>query len=768
MNRRIIYAIIALQAFTSHIYAQNDRLITDENTFNTSGATRNNGSRDTTSNKEIPRGLAVWTVSPLSGERTSAIPDTTSYLRMNHVFASGVYGEYNTLGNNGTPRQNRIFTDREENTEFPFTNHYDQIIIQPSDFHFTNTYSPITNLSYNTCGDRTNGEDRLKAVFAVNVNKRLGVGFKFDYLYARGYYANQSTSHFNYTLWGSYLGDRYETHFLLSTNHQKQAENGGITNDEYITHPESFSEDFISNEIPVVLSSNWNKNDNQHIFFTQRYNVGFNRKVKMTEKEIEAKKFAMASQKEKEERERRKKEANGETIQQAGNSRLDIKDAPAGRPEGAKIMGDEPVKEDNNESGGRIQLTSEQAADSLKAEKEKEEEDEFMKNEYVPVTSFFHTLTLDHFRHTYLAYQSPTDFYLNDYYSLDTDSINDRTRYTYLRNNVGVSLLEGFNKWAKAGIKLYAAQELEHIALPEPDGRFSVESNNSFIVGGEISKRQGNALHFRALGETYIAGAEAGQVRINGDIDVNIPLLGDTVRIDARGGFEVRHPNCFMEKYQSRHFKWDNELDNITHTHIEGNLSSEKLRARLRVAFDNITNYTYLSTTYNIDEEFKRTGLDLAPRQASSVQVLTAQLYYNLAAGIFHWDNILTFQKTSDDTVLPLPKLNVYSTAYLRFKIARVLHTDLGVDVRYFTRYDAPEYNPHMQSFVIQENNDIRTSVGNYPVCNVYANFQLKSCRFFVMMSHVNCSNKGNYFLTPHHPLNGRLLRFGVNWNFFN
>ena len=198
-------------------------------------------------------------------------------------------------------------------------------------------------------------------------------------------------------------------------------------------------------------------------------------------------------------------------------------------------------------------------------------------------------------------------------------------------------------------------QELEHIALPESDGRFSVESNNSFIVGGEISKRQGNALHFRALGETYIAGAEAGQVRINGDIDVNIPLLGDTVRIDARGGFEVRHPNCFMEKYQSRHFKWDNDLDNITHTHIEGNLSSEKLRARLRVAFDNITNYTYLSTTYNIDEEFKRTGLDLAPRQASSVQVLTAQLYYNLAAGIFHWDNILTFQKTSDDTVLPLP-----------------------------------------------------------------------------------------------------------------
>ena len=28
-----------------------------------------------------------------------------------------------------------------------------------SDFHFTNTYSPITNITLNSCGDRTNGED---------------------------------------------------------------------------------------------------------------------------------------------------------------------------------------------------------------------------------------------------------------------------------------------------------------------------------------------------------------------------------------------------------------------------------------------------------------------------------------------------------------------------------------------------------------------------------------------------------------------------------
>ena len=61
----------------------------------------------------------------------------------------------------------------------------------------------------------------LRQIFGVNAGKKLGVGFKFDYIYGRGYYQNQSTSHFNYTMYGSYLGDRYDAHILLSTNHQK-------------------------------------------------------------------------------------------------------------------------------------------------------------------------------------------------------------------------------------------------------------------------------------------------------------------------------------------------------------------------------------------------------------------------------------------------------------------------------------------------------------------------------------------------------------------
>ncbi len=767
MLKRIITLCVAMLTTTA-LMAQFEQLSSEDGSMNIMPDGRNAATRDTTKNKEIPRGLNVWTVDRISGDCIPAIPDTMSYMQMNRVFSSGLYGQYNTIGNNGSPRLNRIFIDREEGDEFIFTNGYSQVMTPPNKFHFTNTYSPITNLTYNSCGNKTNGEDHLKATFAVNASKKLGFGFQFNYLYARGYYANQNIAHFNYNMWGSYHGDRYQAHLLFSTFHQKQSENGGITNDEYITHPESFSDNYTSNEIPTVLESNWNKNDNQHIFFTQRYSIGFNRKVPMTEQEIKAKKFAMESQKEKEEKEKRDKAIKDGTYnpdeENEGNN------ITAGRPKNAKIAGIEPAADKPSADSTRISMTAEQAKDSLKAEKAKTEDDLFMKDEYVPVTSFFHTLELNHYRRAYLAYDSPAGLYLNDYYALSTDSISDKTRYTFMRNNIGVSLLEGFNKWAKAGIKLFAAHELKHYALPLVNDKFETWNENSIIVGGELSKRQGKALHFNALGEIYVAGANSGQIRINGGADLNLPLFGDTVTLDAKAHFHLLNPYTFYRQFQSRHFQW-NIQDNFhkeTRLHIEGNLNIPKTGSRLRIAVDNITNYTYLATTYNIDEEYNRSATDITPLQASDVQVITAQLYQNLKFGILHWDNILTYQKTTDKKALPLPDFNIYSNLYLRFRIARVLNTDLGADVRYFTEYDAPEYSPQMQSYVIQENDAVRTRVGNYPICNVYANFQLKTCRFYIMMSHVNCSGKGNYFLTPHHPINGRVLRIGLNWNFYN
>lgn len=778
----IIFSSLLFCAATIPVAAQNDFNYNEDSQFRPQ-TNRKVNTDSLGSDKEIPKGIRVWTVDERFGDTKAAVVDTLQHMYMNTTFTEGLRGEYNTLGNMGTARLNRIFIDR-RNTQgnFIFTEPYDYIVNPVSDFHFTNTYSPITNITLNSCGDKVTGEDDFKAMFAVNANKRLGAGFRFDYKYGRGYYNAQSTSHFKYTMWASYLGDRYQAHFLFSTNHEKMTENGGITNDDYIKHPEIYTESFATNEIPTVLEQNWNRLDNQHIFFTHRYNVGFSRKVKMTEEEIKAKKFAIASKKEnaeenaKEEARKKAKEQGKKFDEKAFDKQQEAKFS--GRPDGAKIAGDEPAKDsaakDIRNDSTRIAVNGKAAADSLLAIQKKNAEDSlFYKSEYVPVTSFIHTVKFDNYRRIYEAYQTPADYYLNEYYDagrLTGDSIYDQTKHWHMKNTFAIAMLEGFNKWAKAGLKAFASYDLRHYELPTMEGGLEKYNEHVLSVGGQLSKQEGKTLHYNAVAEIGLTGVDAGTLAIDGNVDVNIPFLGDTLQVRGDAFFHRETPSFYYRNYHARHLWWENDLDKTIHTRIMGTLSFPKTRTKLRVAVDEIKNYTYFSQSYDITEKGLRTGVMVTPMQESGgINLLTAQLEQNFRLGILNWENQFTYQHSSKESVLPVPAFNAYTNLYIKFKVVKVLNVDLGADMRYFTSYEAPDYSPYMGQYTVQGNGENNVKIGNYPIVNVYANVHIKHTRFFVMMSHINAGQGDkNYFFAPHYPMNERVFRIGVSWNFFN
>lgn len=781
-KKKIIFSSLLFCAATLPVAAQNDFNYNEDSQFRHQ-TNRKVNTDSLGSDKEIPKGIRVWTVDERFGDTKAAVVDTLQHMYMNTTFTEGLRGEYNTIGNMGTARLNRIFIDR-RNTQgnFIFTEPYDYIVNPVSDFHFTNTYSHITNITLNSCGDKVTGEDDFKAIFAVNANKRLGAGFRFDYKYGRGYYNAQSTSHFKYTMWASYLGDRYQAHFLFSTNHEKMTENGGITNDDYIKHPEIYTESFATNEIPTVLEQNWNRLDNQHIFFTHRYNVGFSRKVKMTEEEIKAKKFAMASKKEnaeeeaKEEARKKAKEQGKKFDEKAYNKQQGA--IFSGRPDGARIAGDEPAKgsaaKDIRNDSTRIAVNGKAAADSLLAIQKKNAEDSlFYKSEYVPVTSFIHTVKFDNYRRIYEAYQTPADYYLNEYYDagrLTGDSIYDQTKHWHMKNTFAIAMLEGFNKWAKAGLKAFASYDLRHYELPTMEGSFEKYNEHALSVGGQLSKQEGKTLHYNAVAEIGLTGVDAGTLAIDGNVDVNIPFLGDTLQVRGDAFFHRETPSFYYRNYHARHLWWENDLDKTIHTRIMGTLSFPKTRTKLRVAVDEIKNYTYFSQSYDITEEGLRTGVMVTPMQESGgINLLTAQLEQNFRLGILNWENQFTYQHSSKESVLPVPAFNAYTNLYIKFKVVKVLNVDLGADMRYFTSYEAPDYSPYMGQYTVQGNGENNVKIGNYPIVNVYANVHIKHTRFFVMMSHINAGQGDkNYFFAPHYPMNERVFRIGVSWNFFN
>jgi hypothetical protein len=151
------------------------------------------------------------------------------------------------------------------------------------------------------------------------------------------------------------------------------------------------------------------------------------------------------------------------------------------------------------------------------------------------------------------------------------------------------------------------------------------------------------------------------------------------------------------------------------------------------------------------------------------INIITAQLDQKLKLGPLHWDNILTFQSSSNQDVLPLPTLNIFTNLYLKFVFAKVLSVELGGTATYFTTYKAPQFVPQLNQFAIQENDDYKVELGNFPFVDVYANLHLKHARFFVMMTNITSSSfNRKSFLTPHYPLNRQVFKMGVSWNFFN
>ena len=680
--------------------------------------------------QSIPPKLYMWQLSETLGNRTIVPADTLSLNFQNTNLVDGMTGQYNFLGNLGSPRLSRIFFDRESTEPTIFMTPFSSFFVRPDQVFFTNSNVPYTNLTYYKAGNKVNGEERFKSYFSVNVNKRLAFGFNFDYLYGRGYYANQSTSHFNAGLFGSYIGERYQIQAVYNNFFMKMNENGGIANDGYITRPDTMAEgkkEYSSTTIPVKMEQTSNRNKDFYVYLTQRYRLGFKRRVL-------------------------KEEAQNNSVQQrfspaAPTTSIASSIAPADSLATDSLATDS-LPANNLAMGDNLSL------DSLNSNHALPEDTNFVE-EFVPVTSFIHTFKIERARHKYQSVSTPDE---NAYYNKQGVSRDSTTAFS-VKNVFGIALLEGFNRYAKAGLTGYISHKFSRYDLMNADSmtvdRFTEQE---IYVGGELAKRQGKTLHYSIDGEVGIMDKAMGQFRVNGNMDLNFRLWKDTVNLIIRGFVKNTLPSFYMRHYHSNLHVWDNDnMEKEFRTRVEGELNIDRWGTNLRAGVENVKNYTYLNQK-------------AVPEQNSgNIQILSATLKQNFRAGIFHLDNEVTWQKSSNETVLPLPQISVYSNLYLLTKLAKkVLTVQLGADVRYFTKYNAPAYTPSIQQFHLQPEND-QVEIGGYPIVNVYANLHLKRTRLFAMYSHVNQGmGTRNSFLVPHYPINPNHLRIGVSWNFYD
>ena len=657
---------------------------------------KDSGHRDSTKKAvTAPKEIHQWKIDRRLGRRIEIEADTLQFMFQNRHLTEGINGEYNHLGSMGTPRQTRIFFNRPTSTTFDFLQPYDHFYTTPDRFIFTDTKSPYTNLTYHSSGNKVDGDDHIRAYFTTNAGKKFGVGFLFDYLYARGRYDKQSTSLINFSLFSFYRSDRYNYHLLASRYRMKQRENGGITDDRYITRPEDTDgggNNMGTADIPVKLDATWSRNEVYDIYFTHNYNWGYDRETLLAD-------------------------------------------------------------------------TTTSATDTLAVANDS------VVTEFVKVARLTHTADVSFLRHEYINYRLPSNYYADTF--LPHDSV-DNTNDLSIDNRVALSLCEGFKRWAFADITAFAEHRYDRYLLPDTAVGSPREFNNiynehSLFVGGEIASTQGKHIRYRAEGETAILGGELGAFSLDGNIDCNFKLGKRDINISARAFMKNNRPSFYYRHYHSEHFWWDNNLAKEFKTRIEGSIEIPFTRTRLDAKLENVKNYTYIANhsilAPNRKDYLNRFNVE---QENGNIQVFAAALKQDFKFGILNLNTEVTYQYSSNQAVLPLPTLNAYANIFLKFTIAKVLHTELGADAWYFTKYYAPEYMPALGQFV-QQNQANRVEIGNYPVATVYANFQLKQTRFYVKYYHVNKGlGSSNYFTTPHHPLTPSVLWFGLSCKFYN
>ncbi len=624
----------------------------------------------------------AWSISEPLGLHYESTIDTLFLNYHKSFIPSHQSTAWATTGNFGASGQNQIFFQRKPTSDFFFQDAIDSWLPSVATQRYYNTRIPMTIISHNTGGNKYSNQDRTQVLFSGNVDKKLQLGGAIDYIYSKGSYNYQADKNFRWSLFGSYIGDHYEMQTFFNSYNYLGKENGGITDDQYITDPAKVQggETKVDNKsIPTYLTAAHSKMTGLEFYLNQSYNVGHYK-----------------------------------------YQRDSVTDTIIGRT-------------------------------------------------YIPVTRFIWTADFKTSKHLFLNQNAAQDqsFFENSYLSLT--GTDETTRYWRLRNTLGVSLLEGFNKYAKFGFSVYATHEMRRYKqvvdtvsgkeLPEglvelPVTIDPTKTQQLLWVGGQLTKQRGSILTYAATAQFGLLGDVSGDIDIEGSVTTRFKLFGDTVSLKAYGYFKNLEAPFLLKQFVSNHYAWDNKFSKVQRFRAGGVLNLPWIYTSINVGYETLNNYIYFNNN------------SLPEQSSSAVHVLNASLTNHLGFGIFNWDNEVTYQTSSNASVLPLPKFSIFSNMYLKFRIARVLDVQVGVDCNYYTKYHAPAYNPAIMSFY----NQSEIECGNFAFADVYANFKLKKARFYVMYSHANKGLFGgnNYFSIPHYPLNPGRFQLGISVDFVN
>ena len=336
-----------------------------------------------------------------------------------------------------------------------------------------------------------------------------------------------------------------------------------------------------------------------------------------------------------------------------------------------------------------------------------------------------------------------------------TDTFNVQEKWKVISNDF--SLLQ-FPDTKNAAQFLLAGARLENIKA-EFYRAAGIQTKNYYniVLHGEYRNKTKNKLWDVLLkGEFYLNGLNSGDYSAYATIDRYLnKKLGD-VRLFFNN--VNRSPSFIYNSLSAFNFK------NATISKKENIISfgAEAKNPFVNLSFKNyiITNLAYFSDYYHTAQSSK--VINLLQLSASKKIKISKKL---------NWYVDVVAQQTDGNAPIKVPLVFTRNRFAFEGTFYKNLNLSTGLEVRYYTPYEAYNYSPVMGQFTPQDTFKLK----NLPDITAFFHFRIKSFTAYIRAENLNSVSFlngfgfiNNNYAAAHYPTQGLILRFGILWNFVN
>ncbi len=276
---------------------------------------------------------------------------------------------------------------------------------------------------------------------------------------------------------------------------------------------------------------------------------------------------------------------------------------------------------------------------------------------------------------------------------------------------------------------------------------------STWLISGLFNMDTTALLNFDAHLQMCLIGDYIGDFRVSGFLRQYLHKNRHSY-LHAEALLESSTPNYFLDFYIGNHNFWEQNFSKTKTFAVKGCYVNRNTRSEVGIGWSNNTDYIYFDTTAK-------------PAQSSkNIMVLTGWGKQHFKAGNFHFEQTVYVQHSTEEEIISLPLVALYSHNYYQNRIfEKVLGVAAGIDLFYNSEFYGDAYMPSTMQFYNQR----REKTGNYPKLDVFVNFDLKRAHLFLKYEHLNYYiTNGNYYSALGYPINPAMFKFGIRWNFFD